>query len=168
MGSSLPAVTLTRIANLNGESSTVVSPSGYSETVILDTGTSLTVLPNAIASKIVNAMGAQYYPLDATSGTTIIPCIQKNKNLSINFHLGGSAGPTINVDISQLVLRYLAPLNGVDMCQFGLYGSDGSSPTTLGDSFLRSAYVVYDVRDNQIGLAQSVFDGGNSDIIELL
>jgi hypothetical protein len=168
VGSNLPAVTLTRITILDGRSSTVVSPTGYYKTVILDTGTSLTVLPNAIASKIVNAMGAQYYPTGATSGTTIIPCSQKNENISLNFHFGGSTGPTINVDISQLVLRYLAPLNSVDMCQFGLYGSDGSYPTTLGDSFLRSAYVVYDVQDGQIGLAQSVLSGGGSDVVELL
>jgi hypothetical protein len=160
------AVKLTRVAALNGDSSTVVSPSGYSETVILDTGTSLTVLPNDIASKIVNAMGAQFYPAGTTSGTTIIPCSQKDKNVSTNFHFGGLTGPTIDVPISQLVLRYLARLNGVDMCQFGIYGSDGSYPTTLGDSFLRSTYVVYDVDNSRIGLAQSILGTTTADIVE--
>lgn len=169
VGSDRPAVTLTRIAVLRGGASSVVSPVGYSETVILDTGTSLTVLPNDIATKIVNAMGAQFYPSGATSGNAIVPCSQKRRNLSLNFHFGGSNGPTITVSISQLVLRYLAPLNGVDMCQFGIYGSDGSYPITLGDSFLRSAYVVYDVANNQIGLAQSIVDAGSvsEDIVEL-
>ena len=102
-------------------------------------------------------MGAQYYPSGTTSGNTIIPCSQKSTNLSVKYQFGsGSNGAMINVNISQLVLRYLAPLNGVDICQFGIYGSDGSYSTTLGDSFLRSAYVVYDVDNNQIGLAQSV------------
>lgn len=170
VGLDRPAVTLTRVAVLGGGGeSDVVSPAGYSETVILDTGTSLTVLPNDIATKIVNAVGAQFYPSGATFGNTIIPCNQKSKNLSLNFHFGGSNGPTITVSISQLVLRYLAPLNGVDMCQFGIYGSDGSYPITLGDSFLRSAYVVYDVARNQIGLAQSIVNagGGSEDIVEL-
>ena len=160
------AVKLTRVATLDGESSTVVSPSGYSETAVLDTGTSLTVLPNDIASKIINAMGAQFYPSGATSGTTIVPCSQKDKNLSTNFHFGGLTGPTINVPISQLVLRYLAPLDGVDMCQFGIYGSDGTYSTTLGDSFLRSAYVVYDVENDRIGLAQSILGDTTADIVE--
>ena len=128
-----PRVQLTRVSTVNGGRTTVRTASGYSENAILDTGTTLTVLPKALVDNLIDAMGAQYYPAGSTTGTTIIPCSQGNKDLSINFHFGSRlAGPTINVDISQMILQDLGTLNGVDMCQFGLYSSDGSYPTTLG------------------------------------
>lgn len=150
-----PTVELTRIATLQGIVPTVQTDSGFSMSVVLDTGTTLTFLPTALVSKINDAVGAQYYP-GATNGVTIIPCSKNNDSLSINFHFGSQLlGPTINVEISQLVLGGLGTLNGVQMCQFGLYASDGSYPNTLGTTFLRSAYVLFDLDRQRIGLAQA-------------
>lgn len=129
-----PTVELTRVSTLNGITITTQTSPGYSENAILDTGTTLTVLPKSLADTIIDAMGAQYYPSASTSGNTIISCSQADEDLSINFHFGSKAEPTINVDISQMVLQGLGQLNGVEMCQFGLYSSDGSYPTTLGES----------------------------------
>ena len=163
----LPTVALTRVATLKGSASTRQTLSGYSENAVLDTGTTLIVLQKPLADKIIDAMGAEYYPTDATSGTTIIPCTHANRDLSINFHFGGTrSGPTINVDVSDMVLQSLGSLNGVEMCQFGLFTSDGSYLTVLGDTFLRSAYVVYDLDRNQIGLAQSIVNSGDANIVE--
>lgn len=39
------------------------------------------------------------------------------------------------------------------------------STYTLGDTFLRSAYVVYDLVNNQVGLAQSSFNDDASYVI---
>ena len=163
-----PTIKLTRIYTQIGASSTPQTPPSYSENAILDTGTTLTVLPKSLADKIIKAMGAQYYPSTSTSGNTIIPCSQANKDLSITFRFASrTAGPTINVDISQMVLKNLGQLNGVEMCQFGVFGSDGSYPTTLGDSFLRNAYVLYDLDNNRIGLAQAVLNVAVEDIVEI-
>lgn len=51
-------------------------------------------------------------------------------------------------------------------CSFGLMSSGPPSPQTpilLGDSFLRSAYVVYDLANNQIAMAQTKFNVSDSD-----
>ena len=163
-----PTVELSRVTTVKGILTTVQTARGYSEPAILDTGTTLTVLPNLLATIIINAMGAQYYPSSATSGTSIIPCSQSINQLSINFHFGSALGLMINVDISQMVLQDLGELNGIEMCQFGIYASDGSYPTTLGDSFLRSAYVLYDLDANRIGLAQAIVSGGVvADVVEV-
>ena len=37
----------------------------------------------------------------------------------------------------------------------------------LGDSFLRSAYVVYDLEQNEISIAQTQFNGGADDVREI-
>ncbi|KAK3714848.1 hypothetical protein LTR37_007583 [Vermiconidia calcicola] len=153
-GTDQPTVRLSRVSTINSGRSTVQSPAGFSENAILDTGTTLTVLPKSLVDNVIEAMGARFYPnSDADPGITIIPCSQRNKDLSTSFRF---AGPAINVDISQLVLESLGTLDGVEMCQFGLFASDGSYPTTLGATFLRSAYVLYDVDNNRVGLAQTV------------
>lgn len=48
---------------------------------------------------------------------------------------------------------------------FGILPS--SSIYILGDTFLRSAYVVYDLARNEISLAQTVFNSTENNIIEL-
>ncbi|KAA8570034.1 hypothetical protein EYC84_002371 [Monilinia fructicola] len=51
------------------------------------------------------------------------------------------------------------PFSG-EACAFGIFnGSDGYY--VLGDTFLRSAYVVYDLDNNQVGLAQANFEASN-------
>lgn len=168
VGTSNPTVQMTRVVTVEGTTRTTQTVTGYSEDAVLDTGTSLTVLQKPLADKIISAMGAQYYPSDSTSGTTIIPCSQANKDLSIRFHFADLVtGPTIDVDISQMMLQDLGSLDGIEMCQFGIYVSDGSYETILGDTFLRSAYVVYDLDTNHIGMAQTIFNSGAANIVEI-
>lgn len=162
IGNDQPTIELTRLATLEGIIPTVQTDPDFSMPVILDTGTTLTFLPTALVTSINDAIGAQYYP-GAANGVTIIPCSKRDDALSINFHFGGRLfGPTINVDISQLILGGLGTLNGVQMCQFGLYGSDGSYPNTLGTTFLRSAYILFDLDRGRIGLAQALVASSDS------
>ena len=37
----------------------------------------------------------------------------------------------------------------------------------MGDTFLRGAYVVYDLENNEISLANTDYDGGDDDILEI-
>ncbi|KAK1811875.1 hypothetical protein LTR12_013773 [Friedmanniomyces endolithicus] len=163
-----PTVALTRVATLQGATHTVQTPAGYSVPALLDTGTPVTILPLALANAIMSALGASY-PSGSTSGNAIIPCAAASNAQSINFHFAGLLGPTINVPISQLVLADLGTLGGVEWCQFGIYGAAASEnlPTVLGDSFLRSAYVVYDLDTLHIGLAQTVVDSGSPIVVEI-
>jgi Eukaryotic aspartyl protease len=43
----------------------------------------------------------------------------------------------------------------------------GDSTSVLGDTFLRSAYVVYDIANNQISLAQTNFNATSSNVKEI-
>jgi len=52
------------------------------------------------------------------------------------------------------------------LCIIGISPADGSTPV-LGDTFLRSAYVVYDLVNNQISLAQTDFNATSSNIMEI-
>ncbi|KAK5111436.1 hypothetical protein LTR62_004888 [Meristemomyces frigidus] len=165
-------VQLTRVATINGLLPTIMTPLTYSENAILDTGTSLTILQQDLATSIINAMGAQYYPSGSTSGNAIVPCSAANNNaLSVNFHFSNLlTGPTINVPLSQLVLGILGSLDGTTYCQFGIYSAPASAgyPTILGDTFLRNAYAVYDLDTHHVGLAQAVYDSHVVDrIIEI-
>ncbi|KAK4953839.1 hypothetical protein LTR10_008443 [Elasticomyces elasticus] len=165
----LPSVALTRVATLQGSTRTVQTPSGYSEPAMLDTGTPVTILQQSLANAVIAALGASYYPSGSTSGNAVIPCAAASNSQSINFHFSGTSGPTINVPISQLVLANLGTVSGVAWCQFGIYGAADSEnlATVLGDSFLRSAYAVYDLDHHQIGLAQTLHNGGAANIMEI-
>jgi hypothetical protein len=160
------------VSGLLGLGTTVQTASNYVENAILDTGTTVTILQQDLATKIINAMGAQYYPSGSTSGNAIIPCsAADNPNgLSVNFHFSNLiTGPTINVDLSQLVLTDLGSMNGVEYCQFGIYSAAPSDnyPTILGDTFLRSAYVVYDLDHHKVGLAQTSLSNAAANIVEI-
>jgi elongation factor G len=53
---------------------------------------------------------------------------------------------------------------GQDACLFGIQPFT-QAPYILGDTFLRSAYVVFDLVNNQIGLAQTDFNDTGSNIV---
>jgi len=59
-----------------------------------------------------------------------------------------------------------------EVCIFGMadvtnFGYKGDSFTLLGDTFLRSAYVVYDLANEQLGLAQANLGSNETDIVEI-
>jgi hypothetical protein len=60
---------------------------------------------------------------------------------------------TIHAQREQLIID-----PGIGFCFFGVLPSTYSQNITLfGDTFLRNAYVVYDLEDLQIGIAQAVY-----------
>jgi hypothetical protein len=54
--------------------------------------------------------------------------------------------------------------NGQAVCQLGIQPA-GEDPTLFGDTFLRSAYAVYDLENNKIALAQTDFNSTGSNIV---
>jgi len=101
----------------------------------------------------------------------VVPCALATKNGSLNYGFGGVGGPTISVAVSQLVLPLTLPngqtpqySNGAAACQLGIQAA-GDLPTLFGDTFLRSAYVVYDLDNNRIALAQTDFNATDSNIV---
>lgn len=135
----------------------------FAEPVILDSGTSLTLLPDELAATIYQELGATYVDyLD----NAIVPCKIGKVNGTLNFSFGGPGGAIIKVPVSQMLYEELTDRqgrpqtypNGDDACILGIQPA-GNKPLLFGDTFLRSAYVVYDLHNDRIGIAQTNFDG---------
>jgi hypothetical protein len=135
--------------------------------VLLDSGSSLTYLPDAWVDQIFESTGAQY---DSSQGAAYVPCSLADDSRTIDFTF---TSPTIKVALKELVLDLVTTggkrptfSNGVTACLFGIAPA-GSSTNVLGDTFLRSAYVVYDLANNQISLAQTNFNATQSNVVEI-
>lgn len=143
----------------------------FTEPALLDSGTTLSYIPldlyNRIAS-VANVYSDSY-------GNAYVDCeiVQEYKG-SLNVGFGGSGGPVIPVPFSEfcppMVDLYGYPItleNGHDACWFGFQPTEESEPTILGDTFLRSAYVVYNIDRKEIALAPTVFESDKSKIVEI-
>ncbi|KAI2630669.1 acid protease [Hypoxylon sp. NC1633] len=135
--------------------------------VLLDSGSSLTYLPNSIVDDIYQQVNAQYVP---NEGAAYVPCSLANQKATLDFVF---SGPTISVEMNELVLDLVTSSgrqptfsNGVPACLFGIAPA-GSGTNVLGDTFLRSAYVVYDIENNEISLAQTNFNTTQSSVQEI-
>jgi len=145
-----------------------LTSSDFAEPAILDSGTTITLLPDTIATQLFAELGATN---DERLGAVVVPCALADKNGTINYGFGGVGGPTIKVQVSQLVLPLSSEngqtptySNGEAACQLGIQAA-GSDPTLFGDTFLRSAYVVYDIANNRIALAQTDFNSTDTNIV---
>lgn len=127
--------------------------------VLLDSGSSLMYLPDQVANALYQAYDAQY---DASQGAAFVNCNLANKKGSVDFNF---SGVKISVPLNELVIL-AAVSRGRSICIFGV-GPAGDSLAVLGDTFLRSAYVVYDLDNNQISLAQTNFNATSSNIQEI-
>jgi hypothetical protein len=137
------------------------------QAVLLDSGSSLTYLPNAMTSAIYDSVGAQY---DSTQGAAFVPCTLRSNTSTLDFTF---TAPTIKVPMDELVLDIASTTghpvtfaNGVPACLFGIAPAGTGTPV-LGDTFLRSAYVVYDLQNNQISIAQTRFNATGSSVLEI-
>ncbi len=135
--------------------------------VLLDSGSSLTYLPNAMTSAIYESVGAQY---SSQEGAAFVPCALANNDSTLDFTF---TSPTISVPMNELVLditssngRQLTFSDGTPACLFGI-APVGSSIAVLGDTFIRSAYLVYDLSNNQISIAQTSFNATETNVMEI-
>ncbi|EFX02669.1 aspartic-type endopeptidase [Grosmannia clavigera kw1407] len=135
--------------------------------VLLDSGSSLTYLPDNTVETLYNRVGATY---DSSEGAAYVECSLARSNTSLTFSFSGLH---IAVGMDELVLDLFTTSgkrpqfqNGQDACLFGVAPA-GSSTNVLGDTFLRSAYVVYDLSNNQISLAQTSFNATSTNVLEI-
>jgi len=172
------AVSFTSLSITTNSGTTVITPSSFqAQAAILDTGSTDTVLPDDLAQTIFDIAGAQYVP---DAGTAFIACKARNVEGKISFGFGGSNGPVINVPISEMIYEVISngstipasaifPQDSTDtLCGFhvtplSVLGS--GSPILFGDSFIRSAYIVYDLANERIGLAQTDFNSTKSNVV---
>lgn len=144
-----------------------ISSSSLPAGVLLDSGSTLTYLPNDIVTAIYDNVGAVYV---ANVGAAYAECSLASSSATLDFIFSGQ---TISVPYNELFLdagtvngRPLTFQNGALACLFGIAPTDGTT-TVLGDTFLRSAYVVYDLANNEISLAQTIFNATANDVREI-
>lgn len=121
--------------------------------VILDSGTTDIQLSPPLVNAMSRFMGA--VPIPANPGFGYVPCNLSTANASFTFTLGGAHGVNITAPMSEMVFDWQGDFtfaDGTRACQIGV---DASEPYILGDSFLRSAYAVFNLESKQIGLAQA-------------
>ncbi|KAF2118956.1 aspartic peptidase domain-containing protein [Lophiotrema nucula] len=127
--------------------------------VLLDSGSSLMYLPDDITRSLYTDFNAKY---DSNQGAAIVDCSLADQSGSLDFTF---SDPTISVPLNELVI-VAGYQRGEPVCILGI-GPAGDSVCVLGDTFLRSAYVVYDLDSNQIGLAQTSFNATKTSIQEI-
>ncbi|PHH82407.1 hypothetical protein CDD82_6095 [Ophiocordyceps australis] len=137
--------------------------------VVLDSGTSLTFLPPDLVDQVWAEVGAKY---DEDVGLALLPCAAAKSQGYFSFAFSGPLGPRINVTMAELVFQLdggkqkqkLQRRRGKSVCGFGI-SKQTDPPYLLGDTFLRSAYVVYDLVNNEIGIAQTNFNSTQSNVV---
>ncbi|KAH8682999.1 aspartic proteinase precursor [Tricladium varicosporioides] len=137
------------------------------QAVLLDSGSSLTYLPDAMTEAIYEIVGAQY---DSQQGAAYIPCSLASNSSTLGFNF---SSPVIQVPMNEMVIEVTAsngrPLtfsDGTRACLFGIAPA-GESTAVLGDTFIRSAYIVYDLANNEISIAQTTFNATTNNVVEI-
>jgi len=129
------------------------------QAVLLDSGSSLSYLPTDVAQSIFSIFKATY---SSSAGAAVVDCSYMNRAETIDFAFSGL---TISVPMNEMVIVD-GVRRGSQVCILGISDAAGST-SVLGDTFLRSAYVVYDITNNQISMAMTNFNATTSNIKEI-
>ncbi|KAK1513547.1 eukaryotic aspartyl protease [Colletotrichum costaricense] len=146
----------------------------FNAATVLDSGSTVCLLPEQMAKSI----WVKYDVVDAGYG--FIDCKWRGPQGEGIFFDFAFAGVKIRVPMEEMVLDNLDPimdqLKGLTPfdkpCMFGIQNSatfdvNSTEFALLGDTFLRSAYVVYDEANHQVGIAQSNLNATRTNVIEL-
>lgn len=132
------------------------SISSTSYPALLDSGTTLTYLPSDLLKRVTSLFSAQYSSL---YGYYQLSCDFNTDSAHIVFNFSGIK---IKVPVSEFVITA-----GRNQCFLGIMEQTsqvaGTDYAVLGGNFLRSAYVVYDLDDYTISMAQANYSN-NEDI----
>ena len=139
--------------------------------VLLDTGSSLTYLPNFLTQDIYNALQVEISDLGNGETAAYVDCRIADTDATLDFTF---TDPKISVPMRELAInpgpsidgRYAAFPDGSPLCIFGISPAD-SDTAVLGDTFIRSAYIVYDLSNNEISIAQTDFNATDSNVVEI-
>lgn len=161
-------VVLDAISAVNKAGRSQFSQENLALPVILDSGTTITYLPDSLANAIAQGVGAT---AQSTYGL-VVPCSLQNSGMTLSFTFGGANGAVIQAGIAEFVTSLVfsgpAPTypGNEPACGWGIQPA-GNAPILFGDTFLRSAYVVYNLENNQIGIAQTNFNATQANVVEI-
>lgn len=139
-----------------GDGTQEILVTNSSSAALLDSGTGLSYLPKNMVESIAKLLNGEineegYYEVD---------CIYNTSSAHVDFNF---TGVHIKVPLSDVIMRPEGPENS--KCYLGLK-SHREDNSILGDNFLRHAYVVYDLEQYEISLAQVNYsDTENIEII---
>lgn len=123
---------------------------------LLDSGTTLAYFPSNLATMIARGVGATYSSL---YGYYMMSCSDIDTSTEIIYDFGGFL-------IASPLENYIIQTSG-STCILGILPQSGNS-IILGDTFLTSAYVVYDLENLEISLAQANVGSTGSDNIDVI
>ncbi|KAJ6265073.1 Candidapepsin-8 [Drechslerella dactyloides] len=162
------AIPLTAVAFSDGRSHINITSKYLPAVVVLDSGSSLTFLPHPIASSLANQFSAKF---SHQLNLYVIDCHFPSQNAFVEYSF--SFVMSIRVPVSELILpltQYSGGaakgMDGSDICVLGILPSN-SSISLFGDTFLRSAYIVYDLDNKRIAMAQTEFNPRGQNIEEI-
>ncbi|KAJ9621062.1 hypothetical protein H2204_012043 [Knufia peltigerae] len=154
------SVALTQISIHDGNSTRPLAGTKFNTPALLDSGTTDSYLPQDIFDALSAGLGATK---DKTTGFAYVPCAYRKSNVSVIYTFGGKDGVNVSVPLSELIAEQIeddsAYENGTPACSLNFDGTDDANGVILGDSFLRSAYVVYDLENKVIALGQAKLGG---------
>ncbi|CCH61319.1 hypothetical protein TBLA_0E02630 [Henningerozyma blattae CBS 6284] len=123
---------------------------------LLDSGTTLTYFPKDMLNLLAKRINASY---SEALGYYVMNCPDSRDNTQLVFDFGGFH---IKTNLTNFVLS-----SASGKCVLGLLPYNGNS-AILGDIFLTHAYVVYNLDDLEISMAQANFNNGNDEDIEVI
>jgi aspartyl protease len=129
----------------------------------LDPGYSLSYFPDNVTDVLYPMAGVTY---NSTSELAYIDCAQGNNQTTLDLTL---SWPQLNVTLGQLVVPYDDPTTGTKDCLFGILkaSSNLSGLFVIGQTILRSAYIVFDLDNNELSIAQTRFNVTTTNITEI-
>jgi len=139
---------------------------------LIDSGTYNIELPLEHLQPILTALGAEY---EAASEYAMVPCSMTTNTSTIDFVFTSFS---ISVPLTELIFPqdflayddYIPTLSDgkTPACLLGIQPS--GEDMILGDTFMRSAYMVFDLDNNEVSLAQAnvgTKDTQSDDIVEI-
>ncbi|KAL8652002.1 MAG: hypothetical protein Q9226_004447 [Calogaya cf. arnoldii] len=153
-------ITMSGLSLSSGSGSNTSFKQDLPAAVLLDSGSTITYLPQQLTDEVYAELDIRVDPL-APPGYVDVDCSLGRSRETLNFAF---TSVTIAVPMSELVIP--GGRSSRTGCMFGIAGVD-STVGLFGDTFLRSAYVVYDLANNEISLAQTNFDATTSTVIEI-
>lgn len=134
---------------------------------VLDSGSSLTYLPPKLADRILREVNATFTPQD---GIVFVPCSLRDRQANLTFRFSDPA--TVDVPMREMIIdsvrltgKQRTFSDGKAACYLGIMPTNSDNATSvLGDTFLRSAYVVYDLENHEISLAQTKFNATSTSV----
>ena len=107
--------------------------------VVLDSGSTFMSLPSGVAKALAKEMGASY---SQDIGGYVLPnCNMQYAKGSLDFFFSGVG---ISIPYDELIVNSYSN-DGTLICLLGVASGTSDGVAILGDTFLRSTYVVYDL-----------------------